>query len=135
MNPWHHVRDTAPNAPTGHNVDRCAAVAEWIVAAIGSAFVLMYLYIALGRLSYPFDLEWMEGSMVHHVARVLAGQPIYAPPTLEFTAFLYPPLYYYVSAAVARVTGLGFTPLRLVSLASSVAVFWFMGALAKRETQ
>lgn len=114
---------------------QCAVVLEWAAGLTAATFVLAYLFIAAHRLSYPFDLEWMEGSMVHHVWRVLAGQPIYGPPTLDFTPFLYPPLYYYVSAAVARVTGLGFLPLRLVSVVSSIAVFWFIYRLAERDTR
>jgi hypothetical protein len=96
--------------------------------------VAVYVMVALRRIAYPFDLEWMEGSMVHHVSRVLSGQPLYAAPALDFTPFLYPPFYYYVSAAAARVTGLGFMPLRLVSFVSSLAIFWLIYRLAQRDT-
>ncbi len=117
-----------------HLSERCALAVEAFTAVVAVAFVGAYALVALGRLAYPFDLEWMEGSMVHHVSRVLAAKPLYGPPTLEFTPFLYPPLYYYVSAAVARFTGLGFLPLRLVSFASSIVIFWCIYRLAQRDT-
>src|SRR6266542_4402426 len=97
---------------------RALARASLIVAA--SAFMAMYLVVAFVRLGYPFELEWMEGGMVDHVRRIVAGQPIYVRPSLNFVSYLYPPLYYLVSAGLARMIGIGFLPLRLVSLVSSV---------------
>lgn len=72
--------------------------------------------------------------MVEHVARVLAGQPLYTPPSLDWVPFLYAPLYYYASALVAMVTGIGFFPLRLVSLASSFVVLILVYAFVRRES-
>ena len=65
--------------------------------------MLTFVAIALLRIGYPFELEWMEGSMVAHIARVVAGQPLYVSPTLAFTPFAYPPLYFEVSALFARI--------------------------------
>ena len=57
-----------------------------------------YLYVALSRLSFPFALEWIEPASYSSVERVC--QPLYAPPSYEFTALIYTPLYFYLSAAV-----------------------------------
>ena len=72
------------------------------------------------RLVYPFELEWMEGGMVVHVARLLAGEPVYAAPSLSFVPFGYPPLYYYVAMLPSAIMGPGLMPLRLVSIAATV---------------
>jgi 4-amino-4-deoxy-L-arabinose transferase-like glycosyltransferase len=85
-------------------------------------------------MGYPFELEWMEGGMVDHVRRVLSGLPVYAKPSIEFVSFLYPPLYYEAAAIAARVCGLGFTPLRLVSLLSSLGAFVMLFRIVHRET-
>ena len=97
-------------------------------------YVIVYLWIALHRLPYSFDIEWMEGGAVDHVTRVLAGRSIYVPPTLRFIPFAYPPFYYYVCAAVSLVTGIGLFPLRLVSFLSSLGVLAVTYALIRRET-
>ena len=97
--------------------------------------IAIYCAIALLRMRYPFELEWMEGGMVDHVRRILAGQSVYARPSLEFTAYPYTPFYYYVSAAVARFTGIGFLPLRLVSFLSSLGCFAVIFAMVRRETR
>src|SRR5437773_707616 len=93
-----------------------------IVAA--AWYLLVYFVLAAVRVRYPFDLEWLEGAGLEHVRRIVAGQPLYTKPSLEFIAFPYTPLYYYVCAAVARVTGhLDFIAMRSVSVAASVGVF------------
>lgn len=93
-----------------------------------------FLVVALLRLSYPFDLEWMEGGAVDHVVRVLRSEPLYVRPQTGFIPFEYPPLYFYVSAAVAKIVGVGYFPLRLVSLLSAIACFVCIHRLATIET-
>ena len=71
------------------------------------------------RIAYPYDLEWMEGGMLAHAARVADGQSLYVSPSLDFIPFIYPPLYPWV---VGGLSALGFPldyPLgRAVSLLS-----------------
>jgi len=106
------------------------------VALAGAvAYALVYVGVALARMRYPFELEWLEGYMLEHVKRVVSGQLIYEAPSLDFVAFLYPPLYYYVSAIVARIVGVGFFPLRLVSFAASLGLIALIYALVARETR
>jgi len=101
---------------------------------IAIGYVGLYLSVALLRVSYPFDLEWMEGSSVEHVRRLLTGRPLYVAPSLEFIPHNYPPLYFYMSAAVAQVLGVTPTSLRLVSIVSSLVSFVAIYLLVKRET-
>jgi hypothetical protein len=105
-----------------------------LVVVVGFAYVALYAGIALLRMRYPFELEWMEGGMVDHVDRILAGRPLYAKPSLEFVSYLYPPLYDYAAAVFASVVGAGFFPLRLLSFVSSLGVFALLFELARRET-
>ncbi len=66
--------------------------------------------------------------------RILAGQPLYTAPTVGYVPDGYPPLYFAVSAAAARVLGVSYLPLRLVSLVSSLACFALLARLVQRET-
>lgn len=105
-----------------------------IAAGAGLVFILMYVAIALVRLHYPYEIEWIEGGMVNHVAQLRDGHQLYAAPSLTFTADIYTPLYFVVSAAVSFVTGLGFFPLRLVSFVASIALFVALARLTVRDT-
>lgn len=105
-----------------------------LVCVVGAAPIATYLWIALHRVGYPFELDWMEGGSVELAARVAAGHSLYAAPSLQFVGWPYPPLYYWVSAAVAKITGVGFEPLRLVSLAASLASMGTLAWIVIRET-
>ena len=66
------------------------------------------------RLAYPYDLEWMEGTMLLHAQRLREGQPLYAPPSLAFVAFAYPPLQPALVALASAVFGLDYATGRAI---------------------
>lgn len=109
---------------------------SWRAVALAVAVLhcLLFLTVVLLRIRYPYELEWIEGGILQHVQRVLAGKPLYVAPTLEWTPLIYGPLYYYISAAAARAMGDGFLPLRLVSFASSIGIAFLLYWLVRRET-
>jgi len=113
-------------------------VGERLVGAVLVALSIIpmarYLYVVAHRIGYPYELEWMEGGSVEVVHRVVLGQGIYGPPSMHFTPWDYTPLYFWASAAVAEVTGIGFTPLRLVSFTASLAVLWLLYRMVAEET-
>jgi len=108
---------------------------KYLAHTIAAAFILLYIVLALWRISYPFELEWQEGSMVDHVRRVLDGQPLYTEPSVEWVPAIYPPLYYYVSVGAALITGIGFLPLRLISFLASLGCMAVLYALVGREAK
>ncbi|HEY3295516.1 MAG TPA: glycosyltransferase family 39 protein [bacterium] len=112
-----------------------ASLVKYLAGSLAAAYILIYVVVAILRISYPFELEWVEGSMVDHVQRVLDGKPLYVAPSVDFVPAIYPPFYYVVSAGVAKVTGLGFLPLRLVSLLSSLGCLALLFFWVRRETR
>jgi hypothetical protein len=98
------------------------AVAVALVPAILQ--LLVHGRIFAGRLTYPLDVEWMEGGMLVHAQRIATGQGIYVKPSLDFIPFLYTPLYPALLAALSFVFPLGYILGRLVSIIA------FAGALA-----
>jgi 4-amino-4-deoxy-L-arabinose transferase-like glycosyltransferase len=93
-----------------------------------------YLWVAAHRVGYGFELDWMEGGSVELAARVLAGHSLYVSPTLHYVGWTYTPLYYWISAGTAELTGVGFLPLRLVSLVASLASMGILGWIVVKET-
>jgi hypothetical protein len=95
-----------------------------VLALIGAAVPIgTYLWAAAHRLDYPYELDWLEGGTVELVGRALHGQPLYAAPNLGYAGFTYTPLFFYLAAGVAKLTGVSFLPLRIVSLAFSLVSF------------
>lgn len=101
----------------------------WLAAAVACLLALWavatYAWVVAHRIRFPYDLEWMESGMLCHALRLFQGQPIYAPPSVDFVPHLYTPLYPLVVAGLGHVLGdVGYGLGRSVSLAS------FVGALA-----
>lgn len=112
------------------------------VAFFGGGLLLLLAVGVLGvfgwlvarRIAYPYDLEWMEGGMLCHALRLYEGQPIYAPPSVDFIPHLYTPLYPAVVALLARVTGdVGYLLGRAVSVASFAGALLIGALWAYRE--
>lgn len=114
---------------------RVSTVLRSILLAVGAAFVVTWVAIVCLRIGYPFDLEWMEGGSVMEVQRILQGDKLYVAPTIEFVPYIYNPLYFYVCAAAAKLSGPGYVPLRAVSFASSLGSALVIFALVRRETR
>jgi 4-amino-4-deoxy-L-arabinose transferase-like glycosyltransferase len=94
--------------------------------------VAAYLVVAVQRVGYPYELTYFEGSTVEIMARVVAGEPLYAAPTDAWTPWPYPPLYFWLSAALAHLTGVTLLPMRLLSLAASLAAFAMLALVVRR---
>jgi hypothetical protein len=114
---------------------RVARLPNLIILVLAISAIVLTLSVAVQHVVYPFALEWLEDGALIQVQRILQGQPIYVAPSLEYVAFIYPPLYFYVSAMVAQFTGLSFLPLRLVSLLASVGSATIIGTLVYRHTR
>jgi len=110
-------------------------VIKGIIIFLSSYFILCYLYVVSKRLLYPFELEWLEGYFLVGIARILKNESIYPPPNAEFIPFLYPPLYYWIVAGLAKITGVNFGIARLVSILSSLLSGFIIYQFIRRETK
>lgn len=97
-------------------------------------FVLLDLYIILSRIFFKYELEWLEGDSLIEVNRILAGAGLYVKPSVNFVSLIYPPIYFYVGALFAKVGGLGFGPLRLVSFLSTIICSVVLFRMVKEKT-
>ncbi|MCA9561453.1 MAG: glycosyltransferase family 39 protein [Myxococcales bacterium] len=105
-----------------------------VALVLGVTYLVAFLGVALWRAPFPFELEWMEGGMVSHAARLLDGQPIYAAPSADFVPFFYTPGYPAVLALLAKVTGaLSLALARAVSIAATGWTLFLLFRIGQRE--
>jgi len=76
----------------------------------------------------------MEGGSVDHVRWLLSGHRLYVHPTLAFIPYVYTPLYYYIATALCWTVGLGFGPLRVLSIVSTLLTAVIIFRLLRHET-
>ncbi len=103
------------------------------ILACAIYYFAAFIYIVSFRIGYPFSLDWLEGDSFVQVHRILTGKPLYAQPSFEYVAVMYPPLYYYVSAVISHLIGFSFFPLRLVSFVSSLGCIATIYLICRRE--
>jgi hypothetical protein len=102
---------------------RLIAAVPWLIVCVPAAYQIVLLATAIaGRVSYPYDLEWMEGGMLHHAMRIRDGQGIYVPPSIDFIPYLYTPLYPALLAMMSRFTGISYVVGRAVSVVSLIGI-------------
>lgn len=85
-----------------------------------------------GRVAFRWPLEWMEGAVSQQGLALLEGRPLYAPPTAEFVALLYPPLAYVPVAGAIATFGPTLPAARLPSVLAAVGCLLLIGHLAAR---
>ena len=102
---------------------RTLQILRLLLAAESCLLVLLVFISAHRRLHYPYALEWIEEGNLQEMLRVLHHQPLYVAPTLQYTPYIYGPLFFWLAAATAHVAGPGYPALRLVSILSTAGLF------------
>jgi hypothetical protein len=118
--------------------DGAARLERWLklLVVVASLFVmLLFVVTALRRWRYPYELEELEGYVFLTALRAFHGQAVYPRPSLQFIPYMYPPLYYYVSAWLGHVIGMTIGTMRMVSLVSTVGCFAMIYTLVWTEVK
>src|SRR5450631_2113800 len=93
-------------------------IARAVVLVVASVPVVWHLrtFVTLmrARLTFPADIEWVEGNMLYHAHRLIHGQYIYGDPARGFGTLSYPPLYWATVGGVGRIFGLDYATGRAV---------------------
>jgi hypothetical protein len=106
------------------------------IAAGGAAlaFLALFVFLAVQRAAYPYELEWTEGAGIDEILWITQGKPLYPAPTVSYLPLAYNPFYYILSAGAALGIGVGFTAPRLVSLLAALGCFWLLYRVVARQT-
>ncbi len=120
------------SASTSTRPDSLAHALYMALAVLSGAYILLFFCTAAMRASFPLQLEWLEGGVLDATGRVLTHQGVYVQPTHRFIPYIYTPLYYYVAAGAAKMGGLHFATLRVLSTLATAGCFVLVFTLARR---
>ena len=95
----------------------------------------MYFITALPRIFYPYDLDFIEDSMLLQAWQFARGLPVFASPNADFTAHAYMPLYTWLGGLLLQITGPSFAPLRLFSFTAVLCTAALIFYIARRESK
>lgn len=111
------------------------ALSRLVLWALSLGAAGLFLGLALRRIPYPLELDYIEGVMMDHVVRLASGRPIYVAPTLDFITLAYMPGFATLSAALARVFGPEFWVPRVVSASAMLGIAALAIAVLRAETR
>ena len=124
----------APGATSPGRFERLARLAWGACALLAAVHAAYFVVVALLRLPFPYELDWMEGGQLTESLEILRGRFPYAAPSADHIAMPYQPLYAAVVAALGGAFGLSLPLARGVSVASTLACAWLVMAVVRRET-
>jgi hypothetical protein len=97
-----------------------------LLASYALLLVGSLLRILATRLTYPIDLEWIEGGQLLHAYRVLHGQELFTPPNVGFMPYSYPPGHTLVLTVFGAVLGVDYWVGRLVSWLAFAGIVYIL---------
>jgi hypothetical protein len=89
----------------------------WLVAM---GYGVFCLYVAVRRLLYPYDLDFIEDNMLMQAIQVSLGKPVYVPPNADFVPQVYMPFYTLLSGWIFKFITPSYLPMRLLSYSATI---------------
>ncbi len=86
------------------------------IITLSAIALLFFLVVALNRISYPNEIESLEGMILDHAWMIYDGKPLYHFPDDRFITEQYTPVNHLINAGVWILTGPCFWSPRLVSI-------------------
>lgn len=107
----------------------------WLTTAVLLVPFALLLYTLVHRVGYPFELEWMEGGMWEHLRRLARGESLYVAPSLQFTPYIYNPLFAWLGALVAGTHEDGLQLARGISVLATACTLGLLAAWTWTQTR
>lgn len=104
------------------------------LSLLSGGSIALVAFLVLNQLNFPLHLEAMEGNILQHFERAAHLEPIYPPPSPDYVALVYTPLYYLLAVPVGWVFGVNLFTLRLVAAIGMAASGLMIYLIARRLT-
>src|SRR5262245_57313877 len=98
LTPTKRAASGALRSPRISQAGSAAETLPAIVTGLSCLYLVAMIGVAIARLDYPYELEWLEGAVLSSASRLLHGQPMYPPPSLSYIPLNYPPLFHMAAA-------------------------------------
>jgi len=96
--------------------------------------VLLFAFVVSQRTFLPMTLEWGEGAGLNQIHRIYDGKALFVKPSIEYSALVYTPIYYYLSAAMSYLIKPALLAARFISLLCTIATAAVLYRLVKTRT-
>ena len=104
----------------GSLLPRMAFLVRAACIVLLALLALLFLWVAGSRLFFPYNVEWLEGTLFADSLRIWQGFPLYVNPESGWASLGYNPLYQYLVALFIPLFGPSLIIGRVISLASAL---------------
>jgi len=115
------------NQPVKNSEKPCRPI-PLLLAGYALLQIFFVVFLCFNHAAFPLNLEAMELTGLQHVARIMAGLPLYPEPTADYIPLAYNPLFYYLCIPFVWIFGINLFAIRLVAilgfLGSGVILFF-----------
>ena len=105
------------------------------IMAVGILYTLLFFILSIGRLLYPYEIEFSEGTVLEHAVRIFQHKPLFTAPSISFVDLQYQPLYYYVTVGAMHLFGINYFSGRIVSFSSAILCAVLIFYIVYNETR
>ena len=106
-------------------------IATYVLVAVA---VTIFLAVAIPKIFFPYEAQWLEGAMLTEISWILSGNPLYCTPNISHVPSLYQPFYFYLTSAISTITGLSFPTARITSILASFVTMVMIYNVVRKET-
>jgi len=104
------------------------------VVIVALIFSGMFFFTAIQRLLYPYDLDFLEDSVLMESLRFAQGQPVYVPPNADFNPHVYMPLFFMLGGLLFKLGQPSLILLRTISMGATIATTSTIYGIAQIES-
>jgi len=101
----------------------------------GGAVACLVIYTIIRRCTYPYELEWYEGTFLVHALQFVEGKHLYSPPSAHFIPWLYTPLFPMISSVLLQILGISIPVMRIVPILASLGTAVVLFFIVKNMTE
>lgn len=113
---------------------KSGGVAKPVVTLLAIGNIALVTFLAINHMSFPLNLDLMEGTILQHTQRAAQLAPIYPEPTPAYVPLSYNPLYYVLAAPFGWLMGVNLTTLRLVAILGMLGSGGIVFLAVRRKT-
>ena len=64
------------------------------ITTFGIYYTVLYFFLSIPRLIFPYEIEWFEGMVLDHALRIFQGKQLFVSPTIKIVNLQYQPSIY-----------------------------------------
>jgi hypothetical protein len=115
--------------------NRPARIARTALVVLCVVNVGLAIFLWVNHLTFPLNLDLMEGTVLQHFQRAFEAQPVYPAPAPDYVPLAYNPLFYYLAIPFGWLFGPSLSTLRGVAILGALGSMGIVFLAVREQTK